>query len=232
MFEFDVKHKIDFTLPKTERANWIRRVYGLRFARIEQRCAEHRLRIRVRCGDIVYITGPSGSGKTVLMNAMYDQLAPEQRIRLDQIPLPDDKPVIDCFDGPKVSAIDKLYQSILSEVFHMLQTPASLSTGQQYRFRFAKALASPAPFIFADEFACSLCTIVALSLAYKLHRLAPTTKKVFILSSVREDIMGELRPDIIIKQSLNASKQVLYKDDARDPNPQKYGAFKVKKYPY
>jgi hypothetical protein len=71
MFEFNVETCIDFPTPKTKRAGELMRLFGLRIERLTQQRLQHQCRLRVRGGDIVYITGASGAGKSVLLNAMY-----------------------------------------------------------------------------------------------------------------------------------------------------------------
>lgn len=232
MFEFNVDHNVNITLPESDRAAEVVRRFGLRRCRIRQRYHSYKLRMKVLPGDIVYINGPSGSGKSVLLNKLYKQAPQEKRLRLEDIPLPDDKPVIDCIGGSVLKAAGTLSKAVLSDVFYMLQSPAQLSTGQRFRFRMAQALDSDAAFIFADEVTASLGRIAALSLAWRLARLAPSSKKVFIFASCHEDILCELRPEIFIKTSMNGSLKVMYKDPKRDPDPQRFGAFRLTKYPF
>jgi len=217
MFEFNVETCIDFPTPKTRRAGELMRLFGLRTERLTQQRLQHRCRLRVRGGDIIYITGASGAGKTVLLNAMYEQIDERDRLRLDDIELADDRPLIDCINQPLFASTETFSRAGLGDVFCMLQTPAALSLGQQHRYRLGRALASPAQFIFADEFTNSLDRITAAVVAYRIRKQAARSSKVFVLSSSHEDILPDLRPDILIIKNLTGRVETLYKDESRNP---------------
>ena len=172
MFEFNVETCIDFPTPKTRRAGELMRLFGLRAERLTQQRLQHQCRLRVQPGDIVYITGASGAGKTVLLNALYEQIDANDRLRLDAIELDRHRPLIDCIDQPLFASTETFSGAGLGDVFCMLQTPAALSVGQQHRYRLGRALASPAQFIFADEFTSSLDRITASVVAYRIRKQA------------------------------------------------------------
>ena len=161
MKTFDITLDLPFEVPQTDRAGELIRMFGLTPDCIHQQHLTHTCRIDVHPGDIVYITGASGAGKTVLLHAMYDQIPPDNRLRLDDIPLHDDRPLIDCFERPVLSTTELLSRAGLSDVFSLLQSPAALSAGQQYRYRMARAMTHPAGFIFADEFTGTLDRMLA-----------------------------------------------------------------------
>lgn len=217
MKEFNIDLRIDFQPPQTDRARELIRLFGLRLERIRHFQLRHRCRMTVRDGDIVYLTGASGSGKSVLLNAMYEQVPPADRLRLEEIPLDASRPVIDCIDRPLFATTETLTCAGMGDVFSMLQTPAALSAGEQHRYRMAMALTQEARFVFADEFTSTLDRIAAHSAAYRLRRLARRSGKVFVLASCHEDILKDLAPDILIIRSLSRRTETLYKDPARDP---------------
>ncbi|MDH4203136.1 MAG: ATP-binding cassette domain-containing protein [Phycisphaerae bacterium] len=200
-------------------------MFGLRTERIRQRRLRHRCRLKLRPGDIVYITGASGAGKTVLLNALYEQVEPGNRLRLNDIALPDDRPAIDCIDQPIFASTETFTRAGLGDIFSMLQTPTHLSAGQQHRFRLAAALAHPATFVFADEFTSSLDRITAASIAHQLRKLTRRSKKIFVLGSCHEDVLADLLPDILIVKGLGGKTKMLYKDKERNPECQ----FKITK---
>jgi hypothetical protein len=198
MKEFNIDLTLDFEPPQTDRARELIRIFGLREERIRHQRLRHRCRIRVRPGDIIYLTGANGAGKSVLLNAMYEQAPPSDRLRLDDIALPGDRPVIDCIDKPLFASADLLTHAGISDIFSMLQAPAILSTGQQHRYRMARAMTHPATFIFADEYTSSMDRIAAAGAAFRLRKLSHNSGKVFILASCHEDILKDLQPDILI----------------------------------
>ena len=217
MFEFNVEMCIDFPTPQTKRARKLMQMFGMRQERLTQQRLEHRCRLRVRSGDIIYITGASGAGKTVLLNALYDDIEPNDRLRLDSIELADDKPMVDCIDQPLFAATEVFSRAGLGDVFCMLQTPAALSEGQQHRYRLAMAMTSDAQFIFADEFTSSLDRITAAGVAYRIRKQSKRNDKVFVLASSHEDILPDLQPDILIIKNLTGKTQTIYKEKSRCP---------------
>jgi ABC-type ATPase with predicted acetyltransferase domain len=225
MYTLNVQTEIDFEPPTTPRATELIRMFGLRLERIRDRRLRHKCRLKLRPGDIVYITGASGAGKTVLLNALYEQVEPANRLRLGDIPLYDDRPAIDCIDQPIFTSTETFTRAGLGDIFNMLQTPAHLSAGQQHRFRLAAALAHPATFIFADEFTSSLDRITALSIAHHLRKLTGRSKKIFMLASCHEDVLADLLPDILIVKGLGGKTKMVYKDKERNPECQ----FKITK---
>ena len=96
--------ELPFEPPQTDRARELIRIFGLREERIRHQRLVHRCRIEVLAGDVIFITGASGAGKTVLLDAMAEQIDPDDRLRLCDIPREDDRPVIDCFGGSVLSA--------------------------------------------------------------------------------------------------------------------------------
>ena len=104
----------------------------------------------------------------------------------------------------------------LSDVFSMLNHPAALSAGQQWRYRLAKAIMSKKQWIFADEFTASLDRITACVIAHNLRKLAAQTDKIFILASCHEDMLVDLQPDVIVIKYLNGTTQTIYKDKSQD----------------
>lgn len=217
MFEFKIETCIDFPEPQTKRAAKLMHLFGVRRERLAQQRLQHRCRLELYPGDIVYITGASGGGKTVLLEAIYAQVAADDRLRLDAVELADDRPVIDCIEAPLFAATEAFSRAGLSDVFCLLQTPAALSVGQQHRYRLGQAMAAPARFIFADEFTSSLDRITAASVAYHLRKHARKSEKIFILASSHEDILPDLLPDILITKTLTGRTDMLYRNEKRDP---------------
>ena len=222
MKTFDLSLELPFEPPHTERARELIRIFGLREERIRHQRLIHRCRIEVLAGDIIFITGPSGAGKTVLLDAMADAIDPGDRLRMGDIPLENDRPVIDCFDGAVLSATGTLSRAGLSDVFCLLQTPAALSAGQQFRYRLARAMVHPATYILADEFTSTLDRITAAVTAHHLRQVASRSKKVFLLASSHEDMLRDLLPDILIVKDLLGRSKALYKERKRDPRSKQF----------
>jgi len=192
------------------------RVFALTSDRLREGNFELDCSLDIEPGDVVYVTGPSGSGKTTILRELERQVPAERRLNLADIELPDDRPCIDCFDGDLMQAVGLLMRAGLGDVFNLLNRPALLSEGQRWRFRLATAMSRRPGFIFADEFTSSLGRICALALAHKIRRWASTQDVIFILAGCHRDVLGELRPDVIVERDLANHTTVTYRGRRRN----------------
>ena len=196
----------------------VMRMFGLTVERLTEREVRHNCTIEINAGDIVYITGPSGAGKSVLLREIYSQTPESQRVRLDAIELEDDRSVVDCIDGSFFESLKALSKAGLNDVFTVLQTPSKLSEGQKYRYRLAKAIASGAKTIFADEFCSNLDRITAAVIAYNIHKLAKRFGRRFVLASSHDDLLGDLAADVLVIKHLTGKTEVVYRNGKRGKN--------------
>lgn len=211
MYAFQVNRKVVPFTAVGPRAREIMRFFGVSLDALRQKTTSYRLSVSLNPGQVCVIVGPSGAGKSVLLNALCDQIPSDQRIRIEDIPLESQVSVIDCFDAPPRETMPLLCRAGLSDVWCLLQPPAALSDGQKWRYRLAKALITPAQFLIADEFCAALDTTTALVIAYQLRRLTRRTGRIAILAGPREDILAELKPDVLV--SVNGPRvEVWYTD--------------------
>lgn len=219
MHTLNIKKSLNWEPTVSERAVRLMRLFGLRMTRLKGQRLCHECNLNLDKGQICFITGSSGAGKSVLLNAMYEQARPTDRIRLDDIELEQKGAMIDYID-PDASglwnALKILSKAGLSDVFSMLNRPATLSAGQQWRYRLAKALISDRHWIFADEFTASLDRITACVIAHNLRKLASQSDKIFVLASCHEDILADLQPDVIVIKYLNGTTRTIYKDRSKN----------------
>lgn len=215
MHTLNVNTSLPWNQPISDRASGLMRMFGLRLGRLKDQRLHHTCRLTLKPGQICFITGSSGAGKSVLLNALYEQVASDQRIRLEDIPIEHNTALIDCVDGSLWDATGIFSKAGLSDVFSMLNSPAKLSTGQQWRYRLGKALMSQKQWIFADEFTGSLDRISAAVIAYNLRKLATQTGTIFVLASCHKDTLVELQPDVIVIKYLNEKTRVIYKDKSQ-----------------
>jgi len=215
MRTFSVSKKFAWSGELTERVAKLARMFGVSVERLRAGPVEHRCKISISDGDIVYIAGPSGAGKSVLLAELERAAADDEKIKMSDIELPSDRAVIDCIKADFVRSLGFLSKAGLSDVFCMVSRPADLSAGQQYRFRLAMAMADPAKYVFADEFCSNLDRISAAAVAYNIRRFAKRSRKIFFLASSHDDILAELQPDVLVVKELNGLTEVIYKDSGR-----------------
>ena len=194
-------------------------MFGLTLDRLTEQCFKHACRLEIDAGDIVCLTGPSGAGKSVLLNELQKAVPAGERINLAEIPLPADRTLIDCIsaggrlkgDADLMASLRFLSVAGLNDCFCILNQPANLSAGQQYRFRLAMALATGKKFVFADEFCSGLDSVTAAVISYRLRKFAKRTGMTFILASSRDDILIDLAPDVMVVKQLSGPAEVIYK---------------------
>ncbi len=199
----------------TDKVASVCRMFGLSLDRLAGQRFKHSCRLEIDAGDIVYLTGPSGAGKSVLLGELQKAVPAGERINLAEIPLPDDKTLIDCIDADLAESLRFLSVAGLNDCFCILNQPVNLSAGQQYRFRLAMALTAGKKFVFADEFCSGLDSVTAAVISYRLQKFAKRTGTTFILASSRDDILLDLSPDVLVVKELSGPADVIYKCERR-----------------
>jgi uncharacterized protein len=155
------------------------------------------LRFRIRFPSITLICGPSGSGKSTLLRRIAPAL-PTRSALLSRVPLPQGRAVIDCFSANLDDTLALLSRAGLAEPRLWLRPPAWLSQGEQFRFRLARLMASPAPILLADEFAALLDRVTARAVAWQFARFLRAAGRAAIVATSHEDLAEDLQPDSII----------------------------------
>jgi ABC-type ATPase with predicted acetyltransferase domain len=205
--------KFDWNLPVTEKVTDCLQAFGITVQRLKNNLITHECSVKLSDGDICYITGPSGSGKSVLLREFYNGFSSDEKIDISDIPLPDDKTCVDCIEAGVLDTLKALSIAGLTDVFCVLNSPANLSDGQKYRYRIARALAGDKKYIFADEFCSSLDRVTAAVISHNIRRHSKKSGKVFILASAHDDLLADLRPEIIVIKHLAGQAEVIYKNE-------------------
>jgi ABC-type ATPase with predicted acetyltransferase domain len=204
--------RFDWNLPVTDKVTDVLRAFGMTVQRLKNNVITHSCDIKLSPGDICYITGPSGSGKSVLLKEFYNTFNNNEKINIDDIPLPDNKTCVDCIEAGFLNTLKTLSNAGLTDVFCVLNSPRTLSDGQKYRYRIAKALAGNEQFIFADEFCSSLDRVTAAVISHNLRKFATQSGKIFILASSHDDLLADLLPEVIVIKHLAGQAEVIYKN--------------------
>lgn len=199
----------------SQRVASVCRMFGLTLGRLTARRFKYSCRLEINAGDIVCLTGPSGSGKSVLLAELEKAVPETERINLADIALPDDRTLIDCVSADVMEGLRFLSTAGLNDCFCILNQPARLSAGQQYRFRLAMAIASGRKFVFADEFCSGLDDVTAAVTSYRLRKFAKRTGTTFILATGRDDILPDLAADVLVVTRLSGGTEVIYRQERR-----------------
>ncbi len=204
--------KFEWNLAVTEKVADVCRAFGITVQRLKKNAVLHQCDIKLSPGQIAYITGPSGSGKSVLLREFFNSFSSDKKINIEDIPLPDDKTCVDCFETEFLDTLRTLSCAGLTDVFCVLNSPANLSEGQKYRYRIAKAIAGDKQFIFADEFCSNLDRVTAAIIGFNLRKFAAASGKIFVLASSHDDLLCDLQPDVIVIKHLAGDSQIIYKN--------------------
>jgi ABC-type ATPase with predicted acetyltransferase domain len=198
----------------TDKVASVCRMFGLSLNRVTEQRFTHSCRLEINPGDIIYLTGPSGAGKSVLLAELEKAVPAGEKVNLAEIVLPDDRTLIDCIEADLAEGLRFLSVAGLNDCFCILNQPANLSAGQQYRFRLAMALATGRKYVFADEFCSELDNVTAAVISYRLRKFAKRTGTTFILASSRDDILPDLAPDVLVVKQLSGPAEVIYRRKA------------------
>jgi ABC-type ATPase involved in cell division len=174
---------------------------------------------RLLPGTITLLTGPSGAGKSSLLRQTRQMIAIDEPARpwidLATLPLPDDLPLVDCFqDLPLRDTLQLLGRVGLGEAWSYLRPPTELSDGQRWRFRLARALHMAAtrivaadasgagdcfPILVCDEFAALLDRVTARVVSRCLRlSIDAVGRLAALVATSHDDLEPALKPDTVI----------------------------------
>lgn len=218
MIEYDVDIKFGIEPVMTEQVAAIIKMYGADTEKLKTAAVEHKCRIKLNDADICFITGASGAGKSAILNEMYNQTPRQSRIYLDynrrhKIREHRQKTVVENIDNEPLAAIRKLNTAGICDLTSTLNSPDKLSDGQWYRYQLAKVLAEPKKVVFADDFCSGLDRITASVVAGHIRKYAKKTKTIFVLATSHDDLVCDLRPEVVVIAKQNrCDAEVVYRD--------------------
>jgi len=99
MQTYSVNKKFGWCGVVTDKVASVMKMFGISAEKLRTGGIEHKCQVKLKPGDICYLTGASGSGKSVLLRELYEQADVDERIDLNDIELSKDKTLIDCIEG-------------------------------------------------------------------------------------------------------------------------------------
>ena len=194
------------------RAGAVCRMFGVTAERLRERGMVHRCELEVDEGDIVYVTGASGAGKSVILRELEECVERGERVNLDEMDLSGEGAVIDLVGGDVVEGLRLLSACGLGDCFCALGRPGNLSEGEKWRLKLAMALASGRKFIFCDEFCSGLDAVTAAVVSYNVRKFAKKRGVTFFLAGAREDVLADLRPEVLVVKEMSGEARAIYKE--------------------
>ena len=196
----------------TQKVGAVMRMFGVSLEHLRKSPLVHECELTIGEGEVCFLTGASGSGKSVLLREIYRQFDETSAVWLDDIEIESQGTLIDCIEGNYVEGLRNLSKAGLKDVYCILTSPSQLSEGQKYRYKLAKALASGKRYIFADEFCSNLDRITAGVISYNIRKFAKMYGVSFFCASAHDDLMADLRPEVLVIKRLAGPADVIYQD--------------------
>ncbi len=180
--------------------------------------------LSLKPAQVVVVLGASGSGKTTALGEI------ERRIGggcvVDRTRFPKDSAIVDAIApwGTLEEATSLLTTCGLGEARLWLRPYAELSAGEQFRARLAKSLAlhqrsaTTMP-LLCDEFTTTLHRRSAKSISFNLRKIVSRHNMTVILACNNEDILADLRPDLILHMKGQGETSVQSQSSTRRHGP-------------
>ena len=166
------------------------------------------LAVKVKLGDIVYITGDSGSGKSTLLRELAANISGV--VTTDHLEINQEATIIDGVGRDLDEAVKLLTIVGLNDAFLFLRKYRELSDGQKYRFKLAKMLATGASVFVIDEFCSLLDRDTARVVAFNMQKVCRKFNKTLITATAHDDLQVDLWPDVFIRKGIEAEVHIAY----------------------
>jgi len=155
-------------------------------------------------GRIILLLGPSGSGKSSVLQRIDEQCIGACSVQ--RIGFPPSTAIIDRVapGAPLADALALLTRCGLGDAHLWVRRFDTLSDGERFRARLARAIAIHQPTadaqpLLCDEFCSLLHRRAARAIAFSLRKLVTQRGMCMVLASVHDDIVADLQPDTIVR---------------------------------
>jgi len=192
--------------PLSRRGVAVAQIFGVGYAQPAAILPD--LGVRFAPGHIVAYVGPSGSGKTTALRRVAHRCA--YACDVQKISFPEGKALVDAVapQGSLADALELLSLCALGEAPLWLRGYETLSTGEQFRARIARALGArvgvhanggAGGMLLIDEFGSGLHRRAARALAHNLRRVATRRGVALAVATVHDELLTDLQPDTVVR---------------------------------
>jgi len=207
-FTFDISYETKTDI--TDRTVEVAEAFGLGISDAQKHVLYDNVELVIGPEDIVYLTGDSGSGKSVLLKAVVGDLKLQEAVRMSDVEVDPDKPLIDTVGASVEEGLKLLSKVGLNDAFLFVRRYSQLSDGQRYRYRLAKLIESGAQWWIMDEFCATLDRETAKIVAYNVQKLARSLSKAVIAATTHTDLLDDLAPSVHIHKRFGREIDVKY----------------------
>jgi ABC-type ATPase with predicted acetyltransferase domain len=207
-FTFNIAYETKTDI--TDRTVAVAEAFGLGISDFQKHVLYDDVELKIGPKDIVYVTGDSGSGKSILLDAIVRDLNPQEAVRMSDVEIDPDKPLIDTVGESVKEGLKLLSKVGLNDAFLFVRRYSQLSDGQRYRYRLAKLIESGAQWWIMDEFCATLDRDTAKIVAFNVQRLARQLGKAVIAATTHTDLKEDLAPSMHIHKRFGKEITIKY----------------------
>lgn len=205
---FNISHSFKTKADVTNRTIMVAEAFGLGIDDEKSFTIYDNVELKVKSGDIVYITGDSGSGKSWMLNNVFAKM--NNAISISDLKIDDNEVVVEGLGKDLNDALMKLNIAGLGDAFLYLRKYSQLSDGQKYRYRIAKFIDQDKDIWILDEFCATLDRTTAKIVAYNLQKIARKLNKTVIVATTHTDLFEEIRPTVHIVKGYESDIVINY----------------------
>jgi DNA polymerase elongation subunit (family B)/ABC-type lipoprotein export system ATPase subunit len=206
---FNISHSFKTKAEITDRTIMVAEAFGLGIDDEKSFTIYDNVELKVKTGDIIYITGDSGSGKSWILNNVFAKMP--NAISINDLKIDDNEVVVEGVGKNLNDALMKLNIAGLGDAFLYLRKYSQLSDGQKYRYRIAKFIDHEEKAIWIlDEFCATLDRTTAKIVATNLHKIARKLSKTVVVATTHTDLLEEIKPTVHIVKGYESDIVINY----------------------